>query len=273
MESLRDRVRAFCRSHRLALETDLGQHFLVEEDVLAAITEAAQVRSGETIVEIGPGIGVLTEALLQRGAHVTAIELDARLIPLLQRFVTTNEKRETRNPLTVIHANALSTPMPTVPYAIVANIPYHITSPLLRHVFLEESVLPTSMTLLLQREVAEKICDTHSAGLLTVLVSLFGTPRLVCTVPSEAFLPPPRVESAVLHIACFAHPVAKRTVLDRVFALAKLAFSGKRKMLRNTLGKLPEGTRHLTEAQVDPTRRPETLTRDEWLALARSMEV
>ena len=124
------------------------------------------------------------------------------------------------------------------------------------------------MTLLIQREVAEKICDKEDASILTVIVALFGTPRLVVNVPPRCFLPPPKVDSAVLHIDCFEKPLADRATMDKVFMLTKHAFSQKRKMLRNTFGTLPNGLEMLEKANIEATRRPQTLSIHEWITLA-----
>lgn len=270
MEQLAQRVARFCREHGLRMNTDLGQHFLGDDAVLEAILEAADIKEGEKIVEIGPGIGVLTKELMRRTADVTAVELDRRFIPLMEAYIRWNDPAL---PLpTVIQGNALDVPLPDGPYKMVANIPYHITSPLLRHAFLEGSHQPTSLTLLIQREVAEKICDDHDRGLLTIIVGLFGAPRIVTLVPPGAFLPPPKVDSAVLHIDCFAEPKADPAILEKVFLLTKHAFSQKRKMLRNTIPNLPGGETWLVKAGIDPQRRPQTLTVDEWIALARAMD-
>lgn len=267
MPLLRDRVSGFCRAAGLRLHTDLGQHYLVDEDVLDTIIASGHITAQERVVEIGAGIGILTEALLHAGAAVTAIELDARVLPLMTTFI---HAAQYGSQLTVIEGNALQVDFPHEPYKIIANIPYHITSPLLRHAFLESSRAPTSMTLLIQREVAERICDTDDRGLLTVVVSLFGTPRIVRHVPPSAFLPPPKVDSSVLHIDCFAQPLANARTIDRLLTLLKLGFGQKRKMLRNTIGSLPDGPALLAAADIDPTRRPQTLNTDEWLALAEA---
>ncbi len=263
---LEDDVRQFLQANGLRLNTDLGQHFLIDREVLEAILDAAEIESEDRIVEIGPGIGVLTRELLMDAASVTAIELDPRLPPLLERFIGP----EHLGKLTIVKGNALSTPFPDTPYKIVANIPYHITSPLLRHAFLESAVRPTTMTLLIQREVAEKICDTESAGMLTILVALFGEPSIIQIVGKNAFLPPPEVESAVLHIKSHPTPLADAETIDAIFRLTKLGFGQKRKMLRNTLGSLPDGMELLKTHSIDPTRRPETLTIEEWIALAKA---
>lgn len=264
-------VHEFLRQRAVRLHTDLGQHFLINEEVLQSIVEAAHVRPSDHVVEIGPGIGVLTVELLKRAAKVTAIELDERMIPLLESFIRTNEQTNKRkNDLTIINANALHTPMPEEQYKVVANIPYHITSPLLRHVFLESSVHPDSLTLLIQREVAEKICDKQDRGLLTILVGLFGKPRIIRTVPPECFLPPPAVDSAILQIDCFDHPLADPETIDEVFRLVKIAFSKKRKMLRNTFGPFHDLMERLSSLGIDEKRRPQTLNVNEWIALAHA---
>lgn len=259
-----DALRAFCSANGLKLNTNLGQHFLVDEAVLEQIMKAARVESGDRVVEIGPGVGVLTKELLAAQAKVTAIELDKRLIPLLQTYTGYHSN------LMVIESNALKVPFPEEPYKIVANIPYHITSPLLRHAFLEQDGAPKSLTLLIQREVAEKICDTKKAGLLTILVHLFGKPQIITHVPPSAFLPPPKVDSSVLHIDCYPQPLADKQTIDSVFHWAKLAFSQKRKKLNNSLGKQPGGLERMEKAGISPDRRPETLGVEEWIKLAES---
>ncbi|MDD5751034.1 MAG: 16S rRNA (adenine(1518)-N(6)/adenine(1519)-N(6))-dimethyltransferase RsmA [Candidatus Peribacteraceae bacterium] len=264
MISLPDEIRQFCSSHGLRLNTDLGQHFLLDASILDRIVETAHIEQRDTIVEIGPGIGVLTRKLLERAGSVIAIELDAHLIPLLKKFTDEDSK------LTIIQDNALRVKMPDTPYKVVANIPYHITSPLLRHLFLESKTRPESLTLLIQREVAEKICDTKDAGMLTILVGLFGAPKIVARVPPEAFLPPPKVDSAVLHITCFKEPLADTKTIDRLFTLTKIAFGQKRKMLRNTLGAFHGAMERLEGLGIAPTRRPQTLSVQEWIALAQA---
>ncbi len=267
MGSLRDRVLPFLRHRNIRLNTDLGQHFLVEEEILDAILESARIGPEDHVVEIGPGIGILTSELVMKAREVTVIELDDRMIPLMKDFLPPKQKRTTKT-FTVIVGNALSTPFPTTPYSVVANIPYHITSPLLRHAYLESPTAPTAMTLLIQREVAENICDTDHAGILTILVALFGTPSIVCNVPPEAFVPPPAVHSAVLRIVSHPQPLADRPTIDTVLRLLKLSFAGKRKMLRNTLGSMDGGMELMKKSGIDATRRPETLTVEEWKTLA-----
>lgn len=268
MADLASRIRHFCSEQGLRLNKDLGQHFLIDQTVLDAIIDAANIGTDDRVVEIGPGIGVLTRALVEKTPHVTAIEIDPRFPRLIEAYLR-RDNRKLPMP-TIVLGNALDIDLPKEPYKIVANIPYHITSPLLRHAFLEGSAAPTSLTLLIQREVAEKICDDHDHGLLTIIVGLFGKPRIVRHVNSLCFLPPPAVESSVLHIDCFPQPKADAKTIEQVMRIAKHAFGGKRKMLRNTISALEGGEEAMTKAGIDPTRRPQTLTVEEWIVLARS---
>lgn len=263
---LNDTVRDFLRGRGIRLDTDLGQHFLIDESVLEDIVTVADVQDSDDIVEIGPGIGILTRELLARAKHVTAIEIDPRMIPLLRIFTMSDDATLAKH-LTIIEGNALQAAMPDAPYKVVANIPYHITSPLLTHVLIESPKRPRSLTLLIQREVAENICSDESDSILTILVRLFGTPSLVRLVPPHCFLPPPKVDSAVLHIECFESPKADSVTVQRILKLAKLAFSKRRKMLRNTVGEMPSGAEAMMKVGIEPTRRPQTLSIDEWMAL------
>ena len=268
---LADTIRQFLHKNGIWLDTNKGQHFLIDESVLEDIVTVADIQTSDSVVEIGPGIGVLTRELISRAKHVTAIEIDPRMIPLLRIFTMDADAKIPKN-LEVIEANALQAPMPTEKYKIVANIPYHITSPLLAHVLLESPQNPTSLTLLIQREVAENICSVESDSILTILVRLFGTPSLVRLVPPHCFLPPPKVDSAVIHIECFAQPKADPETIQRILKLAKLAFSKRRKMLRNTIGETPGGTEAMMQATIDPMRRPQTLSIDEWITLDNALQ-
>ncbi len=268
MTELQDEVRQVLRTAGLKLNMDLGQHFLVDEDVLETIVETADIKETDHIVEIGPGIGILTRELLRHAGHVTVIELDTRMIPVMKKYLEADPESSYTEHLTIIRNNALQTPLPETPYKIVANIPYHITSPLIRHAYLESVTPPGSMTLLIQREVAEKICDTKHAGILTIMVGLFGTPSVICKVQPHCFLPPPAVDSAVLRIISHPKPLTDRDTIDQVLRLVKIGFSGKRKMLSNTIGNMPDGMELLKKSGIDPMRRPDTLSVQEWIILA-----
>ncbi len=268
MATLRETISGMCKVSGIRLNTDLGQHFLCDQSVLDAVIAAAKLTPGQRVVEIGAGMGILTKELLKTGANVTSIELDRKWLPILRVYLGADLEQEKR--FTLIHGNALDVDFPEEPYTVVANIPYQITSPLLRHAFLESKTAPTNMTLLIQREVAERICNDKEGNLLGLMVSFFGKASIVRHVPGSSFFPPPKVESSVLHIETFPNPLAEGQTLERVLMLSKLAFGQKRKMLSNTIGSLPEGDKILTSTGIDPKRRPQTLTTAEWIALAQA---
>lgn len=266
---LAEEIKGFLKSNGIRLNTDLGQHFLIDDGILQKITKSASLSSGDNVLEIGPGIGILTHELLAKGASVTAIEIDPRMIPLLMTYVTKNGKASPEH-LKVIQGNALHASLPIkAPFKVIANIPYHITSPLLHRLFLEEASRPVSMTLLIQKEVAENICSDTSESILTVLTQIFGTATYVCDVPPQCFLPPPAVDSAVIRIDCYPEPLADAETTQKILSLVKHAMSKRRKMLSNSIGALPFGMEAMEKASIDPKRRPQTLTVQEWIALEK----
>lgn len=263
---LKPDVLTFLRSHHLRLDTDAGQHFLIDQGTLDAIIIASDISAEDLVIEIGPGIGVLTKELLKRAGQVRAVEIDERFLPLIKDYCGDTQK------LTIIQGNALQERMPEKPYKVVANIPYHITSPLLHHLLIESETRPTSITLLIQREVAENMARKGSDSILTVLVRLFGTAEVTHLVPPSAFVPPPKVDSAVIHIVPYAEPLASPEIVQKVLALAKHAMSQRRKMLRNSIGNLPKGPEAMEKACIAVDRRPQTLLVEEWLALQKAFD-
>jgi len=239
------------------------------------IAAAADLSAEDTVLEIGPGGGALTEQLLEHAGHVVAVELDERLAEALRR----RHAGETR--LTVVGGSVLDHPADellaaggrTPPYVVVANLPYYITAPVLRHL-LERGPRPRRLVLMVQREVAATICGRHGLSLLGVSVQVFAAPRLLFGVPPEAFRPPPRVHSAVVRLDCFAAPVVPEAELAGFFRVVQAGFRQPRKQLRNSLPGgiwLPPGAAPelLQGAGIDPARRPGTLGIAEWLALYR----
>ena len=267
MASLENDVRQFLTRHRFRLNTDLGQHFLIDEDVLHTIVDTAGIEKEDHIVEIGPGIGVLTRELLKYAGKVTVIEIDNRMIPLLQKFVGGGTflpyeffPHTGQRPAHHLSCNFLQNRRKY-------SLSHHLSPapPCVSGV----KTIPQSTTLLIQREVAEKIVDTENAGILTILIALFGTPILTTTVKPSAFLPPPKVDSAILHIESHKKPLANPETIEKLLRLVKIAFAGKRKMLRNTLGSFHGGMELLSAASVAADRRPQTLSVEEWITLAQ----
>ncbi len=271
---LKDEVLEFLHFHGIRLNTDAGQHFLIDEWVLEEIIEVSKIQKSDHIWEVGPGIGILTRELLKRSNHVTSVELDPRFPLLIKAFLKTAEPENEamRTALKIIQGNALDTKTPEEPYKVIANIPYHITSPLLRHCLLDAKLRPTSMTLLVQQEVAENICSGESDSILTVLVRLFGRPEIVCSVPPACFLPPPEVDSSVIHLSMYNEPLVGKEEQLKVLSLAKHAMSQRRKMLRKSIGNLPKGIEALKKVGIDETRRPQTMSIEEWIALSKTIQ-
>lgn len=208
----------------------LGQHFLHDETVISDMLSAAAVGSADTILEVGPGLGVLTSALTQRAGQVVVYELDEKLATLIESQRADN--------LMVVRGDALELPLPprgtTLPYKVVANIPYSITGALIRRLITSPSS-PRSITLLVQKEVAERMCaKPGQMSILSVAVQLHGTARIVRLVSPECFWPAPKVDSAVVHV-----DLSRGLTLDvdekAFMRLVKFGFAQKRKQLKNTL--------------------------------------
>ena len=251
----------------------LGQNFLVSEGVRQQILEAADLQPGEWVLEIGPGLGALTERLAESAAGVVAVEFDSRLMPILAEILAgrMNVKLIEGDILEI----DLSTILPAPGYVVVANIPYNITSALIRKL-MEAKQAASRIVLTIQREVAERIvAPAGKMSLLALSVQLYGEPRLAGVIPGGAFYPPPGVDSAILRVDIRPMDPQLREHLPALFALARAGFGQRRKMLRNALasavGLNAEQARALCEsAGVDGTRRAQELTVEDWLKLAES---
>lgn len=250
----------------------LGQNFLVDETALQKITAIAEIQPAETVLEIGPGLGNLTRHLAEAANRVVAVEIDKRFIPVLKTTLAAydNIHLVEGDILALNPAELIS----NTPYLVVANIPYYITSPLLRHL-LENQYPPTRMILTIQHEVATRICASPGElSLLALSVQVFGSPSILLRLPAGAFYPPPKVDSAVVRVDLYTHPVIPAAELNQFFRLAKAGFSQKRKTLRNALAggmhwKKTEAESWLLAAGLEPSRRAETLSLEEWSCLAR----
>ncbi len=265
------------RKHGVHLKKRLGQHFLVSESILASIADAAALGDQDTVVEIGPGVGLLTRHLAQRAGRVAAVELDEALIPALQ------ENLEGFQNVEVIHGNALGFTAREIVgegarqgYKVVANLPYYITSAAIRH-FLEDEFPPEMMVLTVQWEVAKRItARPPEMSLLSVSVQVYGEPKLLFKIPPGAFVPPPKVDSGVVAIERRTEPIVPREEADWFFRVVRAGFSQRRKQIHNSLrGGLRLGDDEVKAALlsvgISPSRRPGTLTPKEWLALSRAL--
>ena len=272
-------LRDALRRRGIRAASSLGQRFLVDRSVLGAILDAAELSDTDDVLEIGPGPGVLTAALAARARSVTAVEIDRRMVRLLEE--TLGERRNVH----VVHADALAVDLyalaPRAPTRIVANIPYQITTPLLER-FLADARRPPLVVLLVQLEVARRMSatarDARERGYLSVFTQSFAEPRLVRRVPARAFRPPPRVDSAIVALRTRARPAFAPLAQEPFLRLVSDVFRHRRKQLRSALGyeagvDRERATELLARIGVAPERRAEELSLDQWVELARAIGV
>jgi len=231
----------------------LGQNFLVNLGVLDKIVAAAEINSNDTILEIGPGTGNLTEKLVQKAGQVIAIEKDHRLIEgLAQKFGKNTGFKIIEGDILRLNLKDF-TRFNLVSYKVVGNIPYYITSHLLRTIF-EDWPMPKLIVLTIQKEVAQRIvAKPGQMSLLALMVQLHSDPKMVGMVSRGSFRPIPNVDSAIIKLT--PSPKADKETIEKIMGLAKKAFAGKRKQLKNTLG-------------TNSTSRPEDLDVSDWLNLS-----
>lgn len=255
------------RRFNLKPKKSLGQNFLVEEHALEKVAAAAELTPHDTVLEIGPGLGSLTRHLAQAAARVVAVELDQNLLEPLNYVLEGYENVE------VIHGDILqltpiSLQLPTA-YKVVANIPYYITSAVIRHL-LEAGAPPSRVVLTIQKEVAERLCAAPpDMNLLAVSVQFYSVPKVVAKISAGAFYPRPEVDSAVVRLEVRSQPAVNVPSANEFFRVVKAGFSQKRKQLRNSLSaglSLPaeQVEAWLTRANIDSKRRAETLSLEEW---------
>ncbi len=265
-------IKDLFRHYGLSANHNLGQNFLISETVYSKILEAADLKPDDTVIEVGPGTGFLTEKLVDRVKKVIAVEFDAGMVRLLrERFLNVKN-------LEIVHSDIMKfwiqdSGVKNRQYKVVANIPYYITSPLIK-LFLQSECQPTSLVVLVQKEVAERVCGLIGNGVLTFETQLFGTPKIIATVPPGAFWPSPTVDSAILQITVHPKPLLSKEETEQFIRLIKFGFGQRRKKLSNSLEsglrlEVAEVRTLLVEAGIDPHLRAEALAMEDWLRLAR----
>ncbi|MDK1029137.1 MAG: 16S rRNA (adenine(1518)-N(6)/adenine(1519)-N(6))-dimethyltransferase RsmA [Anaerolineae bacterium] len=260
------------KQYGLRAKKRLGQNFLQDEHILEKIADAAQIDSTDTVLEIGPGLGSLTRYLAACSENVVAIELDENLFPALEAVLGPYKNVQ------LIHGDILKIEPEDLikrqDYLVVANIPYYITSAVIRHL-LESNPKPRRVVLTIQKEVAARICaDAGKMSLLALSVQVYGKPHIVMDIPAGAFFPSPKVDSALLIVDIYDNPLIETELLNIFFQLTKAGFSQKRKKLRNSISagihlSKDETEKLLLTTNIDPQRRAETLSLEEWGNLSR----
>jgi 16S rRNA (adenine1518-N6/adenine1519-N6)-dimethyltransferase len=262
------------KRYGLKPQKGLGQNFLSDPASLRKVIDAADIQPDDTVLEIGPGLGSLTHLLAESAARVVAVELDRHLVNALEEILQPYSNVE------LLRANILEVNLNELfsepGYLVVANIPYYITSALLRQL-LETQHPPVRLVLTIQKEVAERICsDAGDLSLLALSVQVYGKPSITATIPAGAFYPAPKVDSAVVRVDIYPEPLIQREKLDSFFALTKAGFSQKRKTLSNALSGGMHWEKDITvdlliKSGIDPQRRAQTLTLPEWKNLVEKV--
>jgi len=276
-------VRALLDSHGLRPRKDLGQNFLVDPVALARIVDAAELSPDDIVLEIGPGPGGLTERLLEQAGRVVAVELDTNMVALLRQQLGANPRlrivvgdilKQDPGELLALSVPADNAPHPK--YKVVANLPYYITSAVIRHLT-EAPLRPACAVLTVQREVAARIvAKPGQMSLLAVSVQLYGEPRIVARVPAGAFYPRPKVDSAVVRIQFYPDLPLSGGEIAHFFRVVRAGFGQRRKQIHNALAAglaLPDAVvrEALEQVGIDPRRRAETLEIGEWVRLCRAL--
>lgn len=261
------KIVSLIKEYGIRPQKSLGQNFLIDPVHIKKVVNSAELSGDEEVLEIGPGVGNLTYFLAKIAHKIVAVELDPYMIPPLKEYLSSFTN------ITIIEGDILKQDINKIitssNYVVVANIPYYITSKLIRHL-LEASRKPDRIILTVQSEVALRICASPpDMNLLGLSVQVYGEPRIVTKIPAGAFYPKPKVDSSIIRIDILPIPRIKKTWINDFFALAKAGFKQKRKNLRNSLSAGLSLTKSEVDslllcARIDPSRRPQTLNFTEW---------
>ena len=269
LTNMRD-LRGLLNAHGIRPNKSFGQNFLIDRSVLNKIIDASEITSSDEILEVGAGTGVLTRELAQHAARVVAVEIERDMLTLLEETIGsyTNVELIARNLLQLDPSEVFA----QRPYKLVANLPYYITAPTFRH-FLESRNPPRLLVVMVQLEVAQRIVATPGEmSLLAVSIQFYGQPRIVARVPANAFYPAPKVDSAILRVDIRPPMSLTQQERDSFFRVVQAGFTERRKQLHNSLThglhyKNERIRAWLASAEIDASRRAETLSIEEWLRL------
>jgi 16S rRNA (adenine1518-N6/adenine1519-N6)-dimethyltransferase len=272
-----DTLKELMKRFKLNPNKTYGQHFLMDETILEDMIDEAAIKEGSNVLEIGPGIGNLTERLLQHGANVLSVEKDPQFLPVLKTLEKENTEAFSYEVVDALKFD-FSTRLKGKPYKVVANIPYYITGKIVQ-LFMHAAHKPESLTLLMQKEVAYNIAaKPGSMNLIAISVQLFADARVVSVVPGHKFHPAPKVDSAVIHITLHKTPKYKLKDEAKLFRILRACFSGKRKQLHNTLTNNLQLDKEkvaqvLEQLKIDPMIRPQALTIEQWIELSDTLQL
>jgi len=274
-----DTIKNFFRENNISPSRDRGQNFLVDEKVLEKIIESANLKKDDVVLEIGAGFGTLTERLAQKAGKIITVESDRGILPILRRNLENYKNVEIieKDVLSVVNYESR---VMNYEYKIIANLPYQITSAVLRK-FLENEPRPNEMMVMVQKEVAERICAiSGEMSILAVSVQFFGQPEIIQIVPRSSFYPTPEVDSAILRISRIKNESEtnlKRMDAKDFFRVVKVGFSARRKQLHNNLAnglrlKSEEAKNILLDLGLDIQVRAQDLSVDDWINLGNKLK-
>lgn len=270
-------LKSLCQQYGIRPDPDSGQHFLINPQVLEKIVAAANLSRQDTVLEIGPGLGTLTQALAQRAGRIVAIELDPKLSAAAREILSPYKNVE------IITGNFLTLPivpfqLTTGNYKLIANLPYHITGRALRKILTHEPK-PTMAVLMVQKEVAERItARPGNMSVLSVMCQLYAAPTIVATVPRENFWPQPEVDSAVVTLrVCSSEELAKMLKIEisaeDVMRVVKIGFAARRKTLANNLRAVfTSPSSVLRFLRLLEKCRAQELSIEQWISLAKKLK-
>lgn len=268
---------AVLQKYNFVFQKKYGQNFLIDPHVLEKIVDAAQIAGDDCVLEIGPGIGTMTQYLAERAREVVAVEIDRALIPILQDTLSAYTN------VSIINEDIMKVDVDRIvrernqgrPIKVVANLPYYITTPIVMNL-LESRVPLRSVTIMVQKEVADRMQmgpGTKDYGALSLAVQYYAQPEIVARVPSNCFMPRPGVDSAVIRLTIYPEPPVKAEDEKYMFALIRASFNQRRKTLANSLSNgmgIPreQVTAVLREMGLSAAIRGETLTLEQFAALS-----
>ena len=264
-----EQLRTLLRRHRIELRHGLGQNFLTDPALRDAIAESAGTAPDDEVLEVGAGVGTLTVALAVRCRRLVAVELDGRLVPALREALMGHENVEVVRS-DILRFNVRSA-FPDGKELVAGNIPYNLTGALIRKL-LDDPPRPRRLSLVVQKEVAERWTASSGASLATVAVQVFAEARIAFTIPAAAFTPVPRVDSALVLLEVREQPAVDVDDLRAFFRFVESVFQGRRKQLGGTLGRITgvgstQAGARIRDAGIDPERRPQTLSLGEWATI------
>jgi len=284
-KSLLSQTRNLLRQYELRVKKGLGQHFLVNSSILKHITQAAELSPADLVLEIGPGLGILTKELATQAGWVIAVELDKNLLALLREtlspyrnFSILNRDILEVDPLDLIKGEKGKFPesiTDPLKYKLVANLPYYITQPIIRH-FCEAKLKPQVMVIMVQKEVADNIvAKAGNLSILAISVQFYGKAEIIGYVPAGNFYPAPKVDSAIVKITLYPGTWLDVTDEKSFFRIVRAGFCARRKQVLNSLSQgldIPksEVLFLMQKAGVSPQKRPEVLTLEEWARLEKT---